>query len=78
MAPSSDWREQIDGDEEQRFTGYAERIAALQKLKSNASATGARSIASSSSACARGSRCCPTCRRTRSRGCSPRRARTTP
>lgn len=34
MAPSTDWREQIDGDEEQRFTGYAERIAALQKLKS--------------------------------------------
>ena len=34
MAPSTDWREQIDGDEEQRFAGYAERLAALQKRKS--------------------------------------------
>jgi len=34
MAPSTDWREQIDSDEEQRFAGYAERIAALQKKKS--------------------------------------------
>jgi hypothetical protein len=31
MAPSTDWREQIDGDEEQRFAGFAERIAAMQK-----------------------------------------------
>jgi hypothetical protein len=34
MAPSSDWREQIDADEEQRFAGYGERIAGLQKKKS--------------------------------------------
>ena len=34
MGPSSDWREQIDGDEEARFTGYGERIAAMQKKKS--------------------------------------------
>ena len=34
MAPSTEWREQIDGDEEQRFAAYAERIAALQQQKS--------------------------------------------
>jgi hypothetical protein len=33
MAPSTDWREQVDKDEEQRFRDYAERIAALQKRK---------------------------------------------
>lgn len=34
MAPSTEWREVVDGDEEQRFAGYAERIAAMQKKKS--------------------------------------------
>jgi hypothetical protein len=34
MAPSTAWREQLDGDEETRFAGYAERIAAMQKKKS--------------------------------------------
>jgi hypothetical protein len=34
MAPSTEWREQIDGDEEQRFAGFAERIADMQKQKS--------------------------------------------
>jgi hypothetical protein len=34
MPPSTEWREQIDGDEEQRFSAYAERIAALQQEKS--------------------------------------------
>ncbi|MGZ3428632.1 MAG: catalase, partial [Polyangia bacterium] len=34
MAPSTEWREQVDGDEEQRFGGFAERIAAMQKEKS--------------------------------------------
>jgi hypothetical protein len=34
MGPSTDWREQVDGDEEQRFGGFAERIAAMQKKKS--------------------------------------------
>jgi hypothetical protein len=34
MAPSTDWREQLDGDEEQRFAAFAERIAAIQKKKS--------------------------------------------
>lgn len=34
MPPSTEWREQIDGDEEQRFAGYAERIADMQRQKS--------------------------------------------
>src|SRR5579863_8197183 len=34
MAPSTEWREVIDGDEEQRFAAYAEKLAALQKAKS--------------------------------------------
>ena len=34
MAPSTEWREQIEGDEEQRFAGFAERIVAMQKKKS--------------------------------------------
>lgn len=34
MAPSTEWREAIDADEEQRFAAYAERIAAMQKKKS--------------------------------------------
>lgn len=34
MTPSTDWKERVDGDEEQRFAGYAERIADLQKQKS--------------------------------------------
>jgi hypothetical protein len=34
MAPSTEWREQLDGDEEQRFGAFAERIAAIQKKKS--------------------------------------------
>ena len=34
MSPSTEWREQIDADEDQRFGGYAERIAAMQKQKS--------------------------------------------
>jgi hypothetical protein len=34
MAPSTEWREQIDGDEEQRFAGFAEQIVAMQKKKS--------------------------------------------
>lgn len=34
MTPSTDWHERIDGDEEQRFAEYAERIAALQQQKS--------------------------------------------
>ncbi|HEX6834932.1 MAG TPA: catalase [Polyangia bacterium] len=34
MAPSTEWREEIGGDEEQRFAAYAERIAAVQKDKS--------------------------------------------
>jgi hypothetical protein len=34
MAPSTDWKERIGSDEEQRFAGFAERIAAMQKKKS--------------------------------------------
>jgi hypothetical protein len=34
MSPSTEWREQVDADEEQRFGAYAERIAAMQKKKS--------------------------------------------
>jgi hypothetical protein len=34
MPPSTEWREQIDGNEEQRFNGYAERLTDLQKKKS--------------------------------------------
>ena len=57
MAPSTEWREHIDGDEEQRFVGYAERIAALQKTRPRATATGAPFTVSRSWRCARGSRC---------------------
>jgi hypothetical protein len=32
--PSTAWKEQQDGDEEKRFADYAERIAAIQKKKS--------------------------------------------
>lgn len=32
--PSTEWREQVDGDEEQRFAAYAERLAAVQRDKS--------------------------------------------
>jgi hypothetical protein len=34
MSPSTEWREQVDGDEERRFAGFAERITAMQKHKS--------------------------------------------
>jgi catalase len=33
MPPSTEWREQLDGDEERRFAAFAERIAALQQKK---------------------------------------------
>ena len=31
MSPSTEWREQIDADEEQRFGAYAERIVQQQR-----------------------------------------------
>src|SRR6266542_2921246 len=34
MPPSTEWREQLDGDEERRFAAFSERIAAIQKKKS--------------------------------------------
>jgi hypothetical protein len=34
MSPSTDWRENIDGNEEQRFAAYAEKLAALQQAES--------------------------------------------
>jgi hypothetical protein len=34
MPPSTEWREQLDGDEERRFAAFAERIAAIQQKKS--------------------------------------------
>ena len=40
MIPSTEWKEQIDADESQRFAGYARIFAAIQARKSAKYGTG--------------------------------------
>jgi hypothetical protein len=40
MSTSTDWRETIDGDEEQRFAAYADKLATLQQARSKREGNG--------------------------------------